>query len=92
MPNTANVFKDEIGQIAGKKNRSEMSAVKKSSTTHRTEIAALKRRVPALEQMLRRMGKQEAKSSRASASEEAEVTEAKRRFSEKGPASQRKRL
>ena len=92
MPNIAVVFKDEIARVARKEMRSEISAVKKSSTTHRTEIAALKRRVQALEQMLRRLGKQEAKSSKAAPADAVETTETKHRFSAKGLASQRKRL
>ena len=44
MPNIASVFKDEIVRVARKEIRNELAALKKASTTHRAEIAALKRR------------------------------------------------
>ena len=92
MPNIASVFKDEIARIARKEIRSETSAIKKSSTTHRTEITALKRRVQVLELLLRQMGKQEAGITKAAASNDADATTVKHRFSAKGLAAQRKRL
>lgn len=57
-------------------------------TSHRTDIAALKRRLQELEQTIRRLGKTSAKAQKT----EAGVTESKLRFSAKGLAAQRKRL
>ena len=45
MPNIASVLKDEISRISRKEIRRETSSLKKSSTSYRSEIAALKRRV-----------------------------------------------
>ena len=53
MSNIATVLKEEISRIARKEIKRETSSLKKSSTTHRSEIAALKRRVQELERQLR---------------------------------------
>ena len=58
MSNVASVLKEEIARVARKEIRRETSALKKSSTTHRSEIAALKRRVLELERQLRRVGRE----------------------------------
>jgi DNA-binding transcriptional regulator YiaG len=89
MPNIATILKTEIARVARKEVRSEIGSLKKAATTHRTEIAALKRRAQALEQELRRLGK--AKSSVASAAV-GEESSKPLRFSAKGLASQRARL
>ena len=57
MSNIASVLKEEISRISRKEIRRETSSLKKSSTTHRSEIAALKRRVQELERQLRRAGR-----------------------------------
>ena len=57
MPNIASVLKSEITRIARKEIRAEVETLKKSVSTHRTEIAALKRRTQVLEQELRRLNK-----------------------------------
>lgn len=57
MPNIASVFKSEISRVARKEARSEASGVKKASSHHRAEIAALKRRIAILEQVVKRLGK-----------------------------------
>lgn len=92
MPNIASVLKDEIARVARKEMRSEISAIKKSSTTYRTEIAALKRRVQALEQALRRAEKRVAKVAPGAPGDDGKTAPATRRFSAKGLATQRKRL
>jgi DNA-binding transcriptional regulator YiaG len=89
MPNIASVFKDEISRIARKEVRSEITSLKKASTAHRAEIAALKKRALNLEQELRRANKSSAKPG-ATASEEGQAKTS--RFSAKGLASHRKRL
>lgn len=89
MPNIASVLKEEIARVARKEVRGDTAALKKASTSHRSEIAALKRRVQALEQELRRLSKARAKSEPKQAEEGGST---KHRFSAKGLASQRKRL
>lgn len=83
------ILKDEIARVARKEMRSESVALKKASTSHRAEIAALKRRVLAAEQQLKRLLKVERK---PSSSDVEEPPARGRRFSAKGLASQRKRL
>ena len=89
MPNIASLLKTEISRVARKEVRAETLALKKAASTHRSEIAALKRRTQALEQRLRRLDKGSAK---ISATEAPKGIEEARRFSAKGLASQRRRL
>jgi len=89
MANIATVLKSEISRVARKEVRAETETMKKAASTHRSDIAALKRRVQTLEQELRRLGKTAAKAA-PRASEE--VASGKIRFSAKGLASQRRRL
>src|SRR4051812_6605633 len=56
MSNVASVLKEEISRISRREIRRETSSLKKSSTTYRSDIAALKRRVLELERQLRRVG------------------------------------
>jgi len=89
MPNIASILKEEIARIARKEVRGETAGLKKTASSHRAEIAALKRRVQVLEQDLRRLTKSSPQSRPATA----EDSDAQRlRFSAKGLASQRKRL
>ena len=90
MPNIASVLKDEISRISRKEMRRETSSLKKSSTTHRSEIAALKRRVQELERQLRRLGRA-GESSGSPAANEASISPGTR-FSARSIAAQRKRL
>ncbi len=89
MPNIASVLKSEITRIARKEIRAEVEALKKSVSSHRTEIAALKRRAQSLEQELRRFNRSPMpKQARATADESSKSL----RFSAKDLASQRQRL
>jgi DNA-binding transcriptional regulator YiaG len=90
MSNVASVLKEEISRISRKEIRRETSALKKSSTTHRSEIAALKRRVQELERQLRRVGKGTSPAEPVAAND-GTVAEGTR-FSAKSMASQRRRL
>jgi DNA-binding transcriptional regulator YiaG len=90
MPNIASILKSEISRVARKEVRGEIQGLKKASTTHRAEIAALKRRIQTLEQELRRVGKASAKA--APAATAGEASSQTLRFSAKGLASQRQRL
>ncbi len=89
MPNIATVLKEEIARVARKESRGDTQKLKKSSAQYRSDIAALKRRVLALEQMVARLGKASKKATPAAASDE---PSSRLRFSAKGLASQRKRL
>ena len=90
MPNIANILKSEISRVARKEVRAEVSGLKKGVSGHRSEIAALKRRLLALEQQLRQFGKSAARPAPAAADDG--VAPDARRFSAKGFASQRRRL
>jgi DNA-binding transcriptional regulator YiaG len=89
MPNIASVLKAEITRIARKELRAEIEGLKKTASSHRSDIAALKRRCQSLEQELRRFGKTLPKPAPASPGSD---TETHLRFSAKGLASHRRRL
>jgi DNA-binding transcriptional regulator YiaG len=90
MSNVASVLKDEIARVARKEIRRQTSTLKKSSTTHRSEIAALKRRLLELERHLRRLG-QPGEPAKPTAANEDSVSPGTR-FSAKSMAAQRRRL
>ena len=90
MSNIASVLKEEIARIARKEIRREATSLKKSSTTHRSEIAALKRRVLELERELRRAGRGGPQPAPAAANED--TVSPGTRFSARSMASQRRRL
>jgi DNA-binding XRE family transcriptional regulator len=87
MPNIGTVLKSEISRVSRKEVRGETQALKKSISQYRSQIADLKRRVHALEQLVKRAGK-------ARGSSDAEPSEpgGNLRFSAKGLAAQRRRL
>jgi chromosome segregation ATPase len=82
-------LKSEISRVARKEIRGETTALKKAVSAYRAEIAALKRRMQAMEQNLRRLTKASAKAAPAVADEASPGTV---RFSAKTLATQRKRL
>ena len=90
MSNVASALKEEISRLARREIARETSSLKKSSTTHRSEIAALKRRVQELQRQLRRVGKGGAAAPAAAANED--TVSPGTRFSARSMASQRKRL
>jgi DNA-binding transcriptional regulator YiaG len=57
MPNIASVFKSEIARLTRKEVRSEVQGVQKASTSHRKQIAALKRHIHQLESALKSLHK-----------------------------------
>jgi len=85
MPDIASVLKEEIARLARKELRNETEKLKKASATYRSEIAALKRRVDALEKQLVQVRKK-------TAVKEVPSDVAKVRFSAKGLATKRQRL
>ncbi|HSV34825.1 MAG TPA: helix-turn-helix domain-containing protein [Ramlibacter sp.] len=93
MPNIGTVFKSEISRVSRKEVRGETQALKKSISQYRTQIADLKRRMQALEQQVKRLGKAGQRAApEARAEAEADESAGKIRFSAKGFAAQRQRL
>jgi len=90
MSTFANQLKSEIARIAKKENKAENAALKKASTQYRSEIAALKRRLVALESMVGKIGKKTAKAGAEVVS--TEYDEKSLRFRVAGFASLRKKL
>jgi DNA-binding transcriptional regulator YiaG len=62
MSNFAAQLKTEISRLAKKESRTQAAVLKKAQTTHRAEIADLKRRIASLEAVVRRLGKTSARS------------------------------
>jgi DNA-binding XRE family transcriptional regulator len=90
MPNIASVLKEEIARIARREMRREMASLKKAATTHRSEIAALKRRAQSLEKALRRALK--GRPREVAAADTGDADGRSLRFRPKGLASLRERL
>ena len=82
-------MKQEISRVARKELRRETATLKKASAAHRSEIAALKRRVAEMERQRRVDGRS---ASRASPAANDESIPEGIRFSAKGFAGHRKRL
>jgi DNA-binding transcriptional regulator YiaG len=92
MPNIGTVLKEEIARISRKQSRSETEQLKKASASYRSEIAQLKRRLQALEQQIKRLGKATSRGTGAAAAEVDEDSGKQIRYSAKSLASQRRRL
>lgn len=90
MPNIASMLKQEIARVARKELRRETLALKKATTTFRSEIAALKRRAAELERQLRASARSTRPAPEPAANDES-IPEGTR-FSAKGLAGHRKRL
>ncbi len=90
MPNIGTVLKSEISRVSRKEVRGETQALKKSVSQYRGQIADLKRRLQALEQQVKRLGKTSAKALPAQDGDE--DGGGSLRFSAKGLAAQRRRL
>ena len=89
MTNIATALRFEIARIARKEMKAETQSLKSASTKYRSDIAALKRQVAALQNDLRRAAKASPTSLKAAAGKTPEV---RHRFSATGLVSQRKRL
>ena len=89
MPNIASVLKDEILRLARKEVRRELEGLKKASAQYRSDIAALKRQVIALEKQQARIAKKVP--GKVAAAADGERT-TKFRFSAKRLAAQRAKL
>ena len=96
MPNIASVFKAEITRLARKELRENSDGLRKAVATHRTEIASLKRRIQALEGLVRKLAKGQgavpARARSAAPSDAGESNQAGLRFRAKGMAATRQRL
>lgn len=97
MPNIASVFKAEIARLARKELRENTDALKKAVAAHRSEIAGLKRRVQALESVVKRLAKGTSADQRhatkpATGESSAASESAGLRFRAAGMAANRKRL
>jgi len=92
MPNIASVLKEEIARVARKESRGDNQKLKKSSAQYRSDIAALKRRLLALEKLVARLGKPSRRAAASAGAASADEPATRLRFSAKGLASQRKRL
>lgn len=89
MPNIAVVLKEEISRLARKEVKAMMEAVKKSSSQHRKDIAALKGEVAGLERQVSSLRKRTLGGQAAVAISDADPGV---RFTAKGLRSQRRRL
>lgn len=89
MPNIASVFKEEIARLVRRQFRSEAENLKKASSRYRSDIAALKRRIEALEKQISRLEKMAPKNGAPAADTEPET---KLRFKPQGVRAQRTRL
>lgn len=94
MPNIGTILKEEIARISRKQSRSETEQLKKANAHYRGEIAQLKRRLQALEQQVKRLGKAASRGAGSGAAAAAEEEEPGKqiRYSAKSLASQRRRL
>ena len=94
MPNIGNVLKSEISRVARKELRSETQQLKKTVAQYRSQIAELKRRMQALEQLVKRQARGGSRTAMrsVSADEAADGEGGSLRFSAKGLAAHRKRL
>ena len=72
MPNIAAVLKEEIARLARKEVRQEIEALKKAVSSHRGQLAELKRQVQEQERVLRSLRKVAAKAGPAPTAQAAE--------------------
>ena len=93
MSNFAKVIKEEISRVARKEQRGASLSIKKASAAHRSEIAAFKRRVAALEHMIKKFGRTGTAPTRAQkpSGEESADGDVKLRFSAARLRAQRER-
>lgn len=91
MPNIASILKEEISRVSRKEVRGETQALKKSSAQYRSDIAALKRRLQALERLVTRLAKGAGVTKASKEPADGPPSDVQR-FSAKGMAGVRKRL
>ncbi|MDA8260664.1 MAG: helix-turn-helix transcriptional regulator [Betaproteobacteria bacterium] len=89
MPNIASVLKEEIARLVRRQFRSETETLKKASSRYRSDIAALKRRIEALEKQISHLEKMVPKNVVPTSDKDSET---KLRFKPQGVRAQRARL
>jgi DNA-binding transcriptional regulator YiaG len=89
LSNIASVLKEEIARLVRRELRGETESLKKASSRYRSEIAALKRRIEALEKQVSRLEGMVPKKAAPAVDEESET---KLRFKPQGVRAQRTRL
>lgn len=87
--NIATALKSEISRVSRKELKPEIQALKKSSTTYRSNIADLRRRMADLERLVKKLGKVQGRAAAVPDTVEAATVA---RFSAKGLAAKRKKL
>ena len=93
MPNIASVLKSEISRLARKEVRAETDSLKEASARYRSDIAALRKQIKALETQIRQLSKSGGKAGGSTASKPQDDEPGERlRFSAKGLASRRQKL
>ncbi|MBG9388637.1 helix-turn-helix domain-containing protein [Caenimonas aquaedulcis] len=91
MPNIASVLKSEISRLARKEVRAETDSLKEASTRYRSDIAALRKQIKAMESQIRQLSKGGGRGASSAGKPQEEPTE-RLRFSAKGLASRRRKL
>ena len=89
MPNIASAIRSEISRIARKEGRQVTGSLKNASASYRSDIAALKRRLAALESQVRKLGRSTGQSAPKPSHKD---TPERVRFNAKGFGSHRQRL
>jgi len=89
LPNIASVLKEEVARLVRRQLRGETESLKKASSRYRSEIAALKRRIDALEKQIFHLERMVPKEAAPAVDEESET---KLRFKPQGVRAQRTRL
>lgn len=93
MPNIASVLKSEISRLARKEVRAETDSLKEASARYRSDIAALRKQIKALESQIRQVSKSAGKAGGGSAAKQQDDESGERlRFSAKGLVSRRRKL
>jgi DNA-binding transcriptional regulator YiaG len=89
LPNIASVLKEEIARLVRRQLRGETESLRKASSRYRSDIAALKRRIEALEKQISRLERIAPKRVAPAADK---TSETKLRFKPQGVRAQRTRL
>ncbi len=96
MPNIASILKAEISRVARKEIRAEVESLRKTTSSQRTEIASLKRRLREVELLLKKSARASTKRAAvvqaATPTDTAEDVAEGLRFRAAGLANNRKRL
>lgn len=96
MPNIASILKAEISRVARKEIRAEVESLRKTTSSQRTEIASLKRRLREVELLIKKSARASTKRAAvvqaATPTDTAEDVAEGLRFRAAGLANNRKRL